>query len=131
MDQSLAIIIASAIAVGGTLGGVYLSNLNNTKSEKRKRDTAIVEEIYQTLIKVDGLCDELVYQGVSLFENWRNWNETNLVCACGQQSKRSRFFTAVSNDLRPGSLIIFCLGLNALMAKRLTPCICYEVLTKS
>ena len=59
---------------------------------------------------------------MSLFENWRNWNETNLVCVCGQRSERSRFSTATSNDLRPGNLIIFCLGLNALMAKRLTPC---------
>src|SRR5438132_13152942 len=72
MDQSLAIIVASAIAVLGTLGGVYLTNLNNARSDKLKieeerrkervkRNAAIVEEIYQTLIKVDGLCDELVY----------------------------------------------------------------------
>ena len=67
------------ITVLGTLGGAFigfvgalitniLSNRHTTKlerlkigEEKSKRDIAIVEETYQTLIKVDGLCDEFVY----------------------------------------------------------------------
>lgn len=62
MDQSVAIIIASIIAVLGTLGGVYFTNSHAIKleklrieQEKLKRNTEIIEEIYSELMLFDEL----------------------------------------------------------------------------
>jgi hypothetical protein len=63
MDQSITTIIASVIAVAGTLGGaitgVLLSNNHTSKmgklrieQEKAKRNTAVIEEVYTLLNKV-------------------------------------------------------------------------------
>jgi hypothetical protein len=64
LDQNIAAIIASFIAVTGTLGGaitgVLLSNNHTSKleqlrieQEKAKRETAIVEEVYMLLNKIE------------------------------------------------------------------------------
>ncbi|SRR5258708_4718739 len=88
-------IITTIITVAGTLVGGLIGFLGavitNTKSnrhatdlenirideekrkEKSKRDIAIVEETYQTLIKVDGLCVDFVYDVDN--SNLRNLDE--------------------------------------------------------
>lgn len=64
MDQNTATIIASSIAVIGTLGGaitgVLLSNNHTSKmeklrieQEKAKRNVAIIEEAFSLLIKIE------------------------------------------------------------------------------
>lgn len=76
MDQGIAIIIASAIsvigAVGGTLGGVLISNHHTAtidrqriayeeRKERAKQNSEAIREVYQTLLNVDDLCDQLAY----------------------------------------------------------------------
>ncbi len=72
MDQNTTTIITSIITVLGTLGGaitgVLLSNRHTLKQEeiklkqeKAKRKTQIIEEVYQTLIKIEDLCVAFAY----------------------------------------------------------------------
>ena len=82
LAQNTTTIITSIITVIGTLGGaisgVLLSNRHTAKleklrieQEKIKRNTAIIEEIYQMLIRIDDLCDAFAY-------DVKNSKESNL-----------------------------------------------------
>src|SRR5947209_19270816 len=72
LDQNTTTIITGIITVLGTLGGatagVLLSNRHalkqeeiKLKQEKAKRNTRIIEEVYQTLIKIEDLCVAFAY----------------------------------------------------------------------
>ena len=75
LNQNIATIVASFIAVIGTLGGaitgVLLSNRHTSKmeqlrieQEKAKRNTAIIEEVYMLLNKIE----TQIYKNVSNLE---------------------------------------------------------------
>lgn len=57
MDQNTTTILTTLITVLGTLGGVVLgvvlSNRYVARQEKARRNTAVIEEVYTLLIKVD------------------------------------------------------------------------------
>lgn len=76
LDQNITTILLSTLTVVGTLGGTILGTVLNSRSttkleksrrnyeaeqEKLKRDNAVIEDVYQTLVSVNDLCVQLAY----------------------------------------------------------------------
>ncbi len=75
LDQNTTTVLTTLITVLGTLGGVVLgiilSNRYVSKQDKTKREKEVIEEVYQTLLRVDDLITQLAY-------DVRNSNNRNL-----------------------------------------------------
>lgn len=65
LDPNIATIVTTAITVIGTLGGVILgvvlTNRYTAKQEKLKRNTAIIEEVYTLITKVDKIVEDALW----------------------------------------------------------------------